>query len=241
MQAATVLPTLYIPHGGGPCFFIDSPPEFARAWDGLGSWLRALPSTLDVQPGAIVVVSAHWEAGVPTVTAAAAPPLIYDYSGFPPHTYELEYPAPGSPELATRIVRLLEASGIAAAADPRRGFDPALHLAIGRALTPLRSEGVLIVGSGMSFHNMSALRGATPPAGAATFDRWLRATVEAEPAAREARLVAWRHAPDARLAHPREEHLIPLLVAAGAAGNDAGVCVFGERILGCEISGFRFG
>lgn len=269
MDATSALPTVYIPHGGGPCFSLDSPDPFARAWDGLGAWLRTLLSTLAVEPKAIVVVSAHWEARVPTVTASAKPPLIYDYSGFPPHTYALEYPAPGSPDLALRIVGLLEAAGIRAAADARRGFDhgvfvplmlvapaatipivqlslragldPAAHLAMGRALQPLRSEGVLLIGSGMSYHNMeAAFRGGTPP-GAATFDRWLRATVEAEPTVRDARLIAWQQAPDARLAHPREEHLIPLFVAAGAAGADPGASTFGERILGFEISGFRFG
>jgi aromatic ring-opening dioxygenase catalytic subunit (LigB family) len=120
-------------------------------------------------------------------------------------------------------------------------LDPTRHLAIGQALAPLRAEDVLIVGSGMSYHNMAAaFSGGTAP-GAATFDRWLGSAVAADRAVRDAQLKSWERAPDARLAHPREEHLIPLLVAAGAAGEDRGTRIFNDRILGFEISGFRFG
>jgi aromatic ring-opening dioxygenase catalytic subunit (LigB family) len=268
-KSGTPLPTLYLPHGGGPCFFMDWPPGLAGAWDPLAAWLRGIAASLPAAPRAIVVVSAHWEAPRPTVTARADPPLIYDYSGFPAHTYALRYAAPGAPEVAARVQSLLRGAGIPAAADEQRGFDhgvfvpflllapnadipivqlslvegldPAAHLAIGRALEPLRHEGVLLVGSGMSYHNLGAFMrpGASP--GAESFDTWLHETLTADGDARQARLSAWERAPSARLAHPREEHLLPLMVAAGAAPSDPGARTFHDRIWGTPISGYQFG
>jgi aromatic ring-opening dioxygenase catalytic subunit (LigB family) len=265
------LPTLYIPHGGGPCFFMDwtmGPPD---TWDRMAEWLRSIEGSLPEKPRALLVVSAHWEAQVPTVTSSTAPPLLYDYYGFPPSTYELKWPAPGAPELATRVRSLLEGAGIESASDASRGFDhgvfiplkvsypeahlktvqlslqvgldPHEHLAIGRALAPLRDEGVLIVGSGMSYHNMRAFmsRSAQARAESATFDRWLGETVAAAPPARDAALAAWDRAPSARHAHPREEHLLPLMVAAGAAGEDRGQQVFVDEVMGAVVSAVRFG
>ena len=121
----------------------------------------------------------------------------------------------------------------------KTGLDPAEHLAIGRALAPLRDEGVLIVGSGMSYHNMrgmsAAFRGVSE-----TFDAWLRETVTTEPAARDAGLTAWADAPSARQAHPREEHLLPLMVVAGAAGSDRGRTTYDGTLMGLRLSGFAF-
>jgi aromatic ring-opening dioxygenase catalytic subunit (LigB family) len=264
---ATRLPTIYIPHGGGPCFFMD--PPMARPWDSLAAFLRELPSTLPARPSAIVVVSAHWEAAQPTVTGRVDPPLIFDYYGFPPETYALRYDAPGSPQIARRVTDLLGAAGIAASTDARRGFDhgvfipfmliepagaipivelslvasldAAQHLAIGEALAPLRDEGVLLVGSGMSYHNVPAFLSSSKAIGSETFDTWLAQTATAEPQARSAGLRDWQAAPDARFAHPREEHLLPLMVAAGAAGHDRGRLIFHERIIGAPIASYRFG
>ncbi|HYZ16520.1 MAG TPA: class III extradiol ring-cleavage dioxygenase [Candidatus Acidoferrum sp.] len=263
------LPTYFIPHGGGPWPFIDWPADQQPDLDVLAAFLRNLTRDLGTTPRAILVISGHWEAAEPTVMAGATTSMLYDYGGFPAHTYELRYPAPGSPALAERVVELLSASGFPTAVDRERGLDhgtfiplmlvapnadipvvqlslvdgldPALHLALGRALAPLRDEGVLIVGSGMSYHNMREFFSPNPPRGARRFDDWLTETVTAEPAARAARLHAWSEADDARLAHPREEHLLPLMVAAGAAENDAGRRVFHGRIFGAEISGYRFG
>ena len=182
--------------------------------------------------------------------AARSPPLLFDYYGFPEHTYRLKYPAPGSPALAARVRELLADADIAADEDPARGYDhgvfvpfllafpdadipvvqlslradldPAAHLAIGRALAPLRDEGVLIVGSGMSYHNLREFWSTRPAdvEAAARFDAWLAAAVEnPESAARDAQLAAWAAAPGARAAHPRDEHLLPLMVAAGAGGE----------------------
>ena len=121
------------------------------------------------------------------------------------------------------------------------GLDPATHLAIGRALAPLRDEGVLILGSGMSFHNLRAF-GHPPAVGwADAFDAWLGEAVTANPEVRDATLRTWERAPFARLIHPREEHLLPLMVVAGAAGNDVGAVPFGHTVAGMRISAAAFG
>jgi aromatic ring-opening dioxygenase catalytic subunit (LigB family) len=237
------LPVVYLPHGGGPWPFVDLA-MFARdEVEALAGYLRALPGELPASPRALLVVSAHWEEPVATVMTAERPPLFFDYYGFPPESYELAWPAPGDPQLAARTRALLAAAGFATAADPKRGFDhgtfiplkvafpsaeiptvqlsmlrgldPKRHLALGRALSPLRDEGVLIVGSGMSYHDLPTLMTRRGRAPSAPFDAWLRA-------AATALLAAWEQAPNARRAHPREDHLLPLMVAAGAAGDDAG-------------------
>jgi aromatic ring-opening dioxygenase catalytic subunit (LigB family) len=260
------LPTFYIPHGGGPCFFMDWPGN-PRLWDSMATFLRGIRGTVAVRPRAIVVISAHWEAREATVTSNSEPDLLFDYYGFPKHTYELEYPAPGEPAVAARVRNLLRSKGIESRDDRERGFDhgvfipfllvepeasipivqlslvaglePARHIAIGEALAPLRDEGVLIVGSGMSYHNVPGLAERAP--GSETFDAWLSQTALADAATRSGRLRDWQLAPDARRAHPREEHLLPLMVAAGAAGDDAGSRVFGERVGNAVISAYRFG
>ncbi|WP_029920618.1 DODA-type extradiol aromatic ring-opening family dioxygenase [Nevskia soli] len=258
-------PTLYIPHGGGPCFFMEWNP--ADTWNRMGDWLRQLGASIGPAPKAILVISAHWEEADFKVTSGSNPELIYDYYGFPEHTYRLTYPAPGSPALAKRVQTLLQGAGMHASQDARRGFDhgvfipfkliypeanipvvqlslcsgldPAAHIRAGQALQPLREEGVLIVGSGMSYHNMRGI-GAGPGGASDQFDAWLGEAVAAAPALRDEKLAAWSQAPGARIAHPREEHLLPLMVVAGAAGRDRGRRIFSDRILGGMISGFRF-
>ncbi len=123
----------------------------------------------------------------------------------------------------------------------KAGLDPEEHLAMGRALAPLRDEGVFILGSGMSFHNMRAFRTAGGAEAAETFDRWLRESATLDPKERDQRLARWSQAPAARLAHPREEHLLPLMVIAGAAGADRGTMAFNGKMLGARISAFHFG
>ena len=263
------MPTLFIPHGAGPCFFMEWTMGPKDTWERLATWLRSIDGSLPETPRALLVVSAHWETTAPTVLASSHPPLLYDYSGVPKHTYELEWAAPGSPELATRIVALLSAAGIEAKTETTRGFDhgvfiplkvaypdaqiptvqlslragldPAAHLAIGRALAPLRDEGVLIIGSGLSFHNMSAFRGGGGGSASLEFDGWLTSVVEKDAEERDAALAAWSTAPSARASHPREEHLLPLMVAAGAAENDPGKSVFRDVVMGTTVSAIRFG
>lgn len=263
------MPTLYIPHGGGPCFFMEWTMGPANTWDRMASFLRGLDASLPMTPKALVVISAHWEAKVPTILASAKPPLLYDYYGFPEHTYSITWPAPGAPELASRVGELLASAGIASATELERGFDhgvfiplklaypdarvptvqlslqqqldPATHLAIGRALAPLRQEGILLVGSGMSYHHMRGLMTGTGYADSSRFDAWLADTVAEEPTVRNARLMAWTEAPSARESHPREEHLLPLMVVAGAASEDRGRTVFRDEVMGARVSAVRFG
>ena len=264
-----VMPTLYIPHGGGPCFFMEWTMGPRDTWDGMGTWLRQLASTLPTRPKAMLVVSAHWEEHDVTVNTAAAPELFYDYYGFPAHTYQIKYAAPGAPELAGRVQDLLTQAKIKNRSDAKRGLDhgvfvplklvypdadipivqlslksgldPARHIELGQALAPLRSEGVLIVGSGMSFHNLSRF-GQAGAADSIAFDDWLNEAVcHRDREERAQRLRDWAKAPAARGAHPREEHLIPLMVAAGAADADAGQRIYNERVMGMAISGFKFG
>ncbi len=262
-----IQPTIYLPHGGGPCFFMDwDPPD---EWHALAAWLRGWPAELPEPPRALLVISAHWEEPLPTLQTGAQPPLLFDYDGFPPHTYALRWPAPGAPELAARAAALLAAAGIATGVDAERGFDhgvfvplllgfpradvptlqlslqagldPTAHLAIGQALAPLREEGVLLIGSGMSFHNMRAFRHPAALPHSRRFADWLVETVALPAPQREARLAGWSQAPSGRECHPREEHLLPLLVVAGAAGSDAGRRVFQGEVLGVAVSAIRFG
>ncbi|MBB3174436.1 aromatic ring-opening dioxygenase catalytic subunit (LigB family) [Endobacter medicaginis] len=201
------------------------------------------------------------------LTGSETPPLIYDYYGFPAHTYRLTYPAPGAPALAARAAALLGEAGFAASIDPSRGLDhgafvplklafpeadiplvemsldrsrdPLLHLRAGQALAPLRDEGVLIIGSGMSFHNMRGYgdpRSTTP---SEAFDAWLTETATLSGPERAERLARWTQAPSARFAHPEEEHLLPLMVAAGAS-EQPGQRIFHDLILETAISAFRF-
>ncbi|MGH8445792.1 MAG: DODA-type extradiol aromatic ring-opening family dioxygenase [Solimonas sp.] len=261
-------PSFFIPHGGGPCFFMDwNPPH---TWDHMAGFLRGIVATLPEKPRAVLLISGHWLESSFTAGSNPRPPLIYDYYGFPEHTYQLRYDAPGEPALAQRVRELLAAQSLPAAEDTQRGYDhgvfiplklvlpeadvpvvqlsllssldPGAHLAAGRALAPLRDEGVLIVGSGMSFHNMRAYGDPRFGPVSDTFDAWLTATVESAPAEREARLLRWDEAPAARLSHPpqAEEHLLPLMVAAGAAAQGQGSRVFNDRVMQTTISGYRF-
>lgn len=261
------MPALYLPHGAGPCFFMDwNPPH---TWDRMATFLRGIAASLPAPPQAIVLVSAHWLAPQFTVNRAVQPGMMFDYYGFPPHTYELSYPAPGAPALAVEAAALLRAAGVAVASAERdydhgvfiplllmfpqaqipvlqvslrADLDPQAHFAAGRALASLRARGALVVGSGMSFHNM---RGYGDPAFGPVsdeFDHWLEETLALPADQRAQRLAQWENAPSARASHPprAEEHLLPLHVVAGAAGEAAGRKVFSDRVLETTISAFRF-
>lgn len=265
---AARMPSFFIPHGGGPCFFMDWDP--ADTWKTMEAFLRGIADTLPRAPSAILIVSGHWTPRRFTVNAAARPALLFDYYGFPPHTYQLRYEAAGRPELAETVRRTLDAAGFETDNVTDRGLDhgvfiplmlmfpearipvvqlslrgdlnPKAHIDAGRALESLRDQDVLILGSGMSFHNMRAYGDPRFTPLADRFDEWLTATVEAAPAEREAGLVAWDQAPHARQCHPpgAEEHLLPLMVAAGAGGQGRGRRVFSDRVLATRVSGYRF-
>jgi aromatic ring-opening dioxygenase catalytic subunit (LigB family) len=264
---AVRMPSFFIPHGAGPGFFMAwQPPD---TWDSMRAFLAGLPAMLPARPRAILLVSAHWVTPDFALGSGAHPGLIYDYSGFPPHTYQLDYGAPGDPALAEQARGLLEKGGLRAAVDAGRGFDhgvfiplkvafpaadipvvplsiradldAAAHVRAGAALAGLRQAGVLIIGSGMSFHNMPAYGDPAFGPVSKTFDDWLVATVAEEPEVRGALLGGWTAAPAARLCHPagQEEHLLPLMVAAGAS-DGTGQRVFSAEVLETTLSGFRF-
>ena len=263
------LPTYFISHGGGPWPWMRD--QTNGIYDPLEASLKAMSQQIATTPKAVLVISGHWEERDFTVMSSSNPPMIYDYSGFPAHTYSIRYAAPGSPQTAERVRELIEGAGFPAKLDAKRGFDhgtfaplavtypeadipvlqlslkrgydPADHLAIGRALAPLRDEGVLILGSGLSYHNLR-LFGAIAKTPSAAFDQWLQETlISASPVERVSRLLKWDSAPSARTAHPQADHLLPLMVAVGAAENDLATLVYHEDRFfgGISVSSFMFG
>jgi len=263
------MPVYFISHGGGPWSYME---DASRAhYAKLEASLAAMPAQIGVTPRAVLMVSAHWEEAAFTLMAHPKPPMVYDYYGFPDFTYQIRYDAPGDPALAERTRSLIEAAGLPAGLDSERGFDHGaftplkviypradvpvvqlslkqgldaeIHLALGRAIAPLREEGVLIVGSGLSYHNLRQFfspRGWGP---SREFDAWLNGVLlGGRPQDRDKLLTAWEAAPAARAAHPREEHLLPLHVAVGAAGDDAAELTYHEKdfLGGLTVSSYRF-
>lgn len=249
---------VYFSHGGGPLPILGDPEHRAMV-----DFMRRLPAQLR-RPDVIVVVSAHWEEQAATVLGAEHPRMFYDYYGFPQAAYSIQYPGPGSPELAKRITGLLEEQHIPAKVDAQRGFDhghfiplklmypeadipsiqlsllrgldPAAHIALGKALRGLGDLNILVIGSGFSFHNLSAFSwqsGGGPDRANDAFQDWLIETCTGSmpQAEREQRLNEWEAAPSARYCHPREEHLLPVHVCVGIADKPA-TLVFDDRILG---------
>ncbi len=261
------MPTLFVPHAGGPVGHVEMGVSRVESESFVAYWrsLRGLPPS---PPKALLVVSAHWEARLPTVMSSPNPPMLYDYGGFPAEAYAITWPAPGDPLLAARVRGLLGEAGFDTAEDPRRGFDhgtfvplkitypeaevPVVqlslesgldatrHLRMGAALAPLRDEGVLIVGSGDTFHNMRGF-GLAYRERSEAFNTWLTSVVTGPSGERAEKLRDWASAPFARMCHPREEHLIPLLVVAGAAGDDPGVLTWSGPFMGPLQAGFHFG
>ncbi len=239
---------VFLSHGGGPMPLLGDPDHQQMV-----DQLRALSDRLP-RPSAILVVSAHWEEAVPAVTAGQQPELVYDYYGFPQESYEIRYPAPGEPALAQAIGEALRSAGIESKLDERRGFDhgvfvplklmypdadipvvqlslaasldPEEHLRIGEALRSLDTEGLLVIGSGFSFHNMRAFFSRDSEADRRNdlFQDWLEETLhgrDLDEGMRRERLLNWAEAPEARFCHPREEHLLPLHVCYGLTGRSA--------------------
>lgn len=266
------LPALFIPHGGGPCFFMPPMPGMpTKLWDGMARFLGNIPAMLGTHPKAVLVISAHWECASPNILAVEKHALLYDYYGFPEHTYHLSYPASGSPALGNRVQSLLNRAGLRSYPEHHRGLDhgvfipfkliypeadipivqvslcndldPAKHLAIGHALAPLRDEGVLIVGSGLSYHNLRDFFSDNTQANQASaqFDAWLENTVATSGDEREQRLSQWEQAPGARQCHPRSEHLLPLMVVTGTGFSDKAHVCYREQLLGKTVSAVQFG
>jgi aromatic ring-opening dioxygenase catalytic subunit (LigB family) len=262
-------PAIYVTHGGGPWPFIDLGPERTAAFAPMAEYLRRLVSSLPTRPTAILMVSAHWEAPVATVMTAERPPMLYDYYGFPPESYRLQWPAATATALVPRALALMREAGVTAGTDPIRGFDhgtfvpmmlavpdadipvlqvsllesldPVAHYALGRALAPLRDEGVLFIGSGSSYHNMRGFGRASSTTPSRVFDAWLVETAATRGSERERRLAGWVHAPAARECHPREEHLLPLHVMAGAAHDEPGTVPFSFEAMAVRQTAIQFG
>lgn len=247
------MPVAFLSHGAPP---LADDPVWTRE---LAAWSASMP-----RPRAILMVSAHWENDPLTVSATRTVPLYYDFWGFPERYYRVEYPAPGAPELAASVERLLGDAGHDVQRDEGRGLDhgayvplvemypeadvPVLQIsmptldpvdlfAIGRRLAPLRDEGVLIVGSGFSTHNLREMDwhgGPTghPPSWSVEFDDWLDQQLGAR---NLDALIDFEHtAPAAHVAHPRTEHFAPLFVSLGAAAD-------GDLGSTAPVTGFWFG
>lgn len=255
--------TVFLSHGGGPMPLLNDPTHVE-----LIAALKKIPQKIKT-PKSIIVVSAHWEETGFIITGAKQPELIYDYYGFPRESYAIKYPAPGNPDLADLIHKTLTDEGLTAAVDPYRGFDHGVfvplklmypeanipcvqvslnrnldarsHIQLGKALAKLNVEDCLIIGSGLSFHNLRAFFSPSTADMARLnreFESWLNKTCctrELSENERENILVQWQLAPGAQFCHPRPEHLIPLHVCYGVAQSSAKE-VLHSKIMGKESS-----
>lgn len=266
-MVSTRFPVYFLSHGGGPWPYVEQMKQkFART----AREFAALPERLPARPKAVLVITGHWEAPEFTLSTAEHPPMEYDYHGFPEHTYHIQYPAPGSLELAGRVRELLSAAGVVVQEDAQRGFDHGTfvplelmypradmpivmlslkssynareHIRIGQVLAPLREEGILIVGSGLTYHNMRGFGQNTSTPVAEAFGAYLKDAIsQPDPTIRNDMLEAWEKAPRARLAHPREDHLLPLMVVAGVAEKDVGVQLFVDHVMAVPMASYEFG
>lgn len=254
-----VLPAVFLSHGA-PTLAVEDNAQ-TRAWAQLARQIG--------RPSAILAVSAHWDTETPAVSATAAPRTIHDFHGFPRELYEQRYPAPGAPELAQLAARQLAHAGLSCALDPHRGLDHGAwvplkwmypqadvpvaqlsvqshrgarhHYELGRALAPLRGDGVLILASGGIVHNLSEIRWRAdePVEWASQFNDWIAERV-AKGAVGE--LLDYRRlAPDAARSHPTEEHMEPFFVAMGAGGTSARRIDLGIDMGSLGMDGYVFG
>ncbi|WP_323779829.1 class III extradiol ring-cleavage dioxygenase [Thalassovita sp.] len=261
------LPTYFISHGGGPWPWI---PQMAAELEPLAASFRAMPGEIGQKPKAVLMISGHWESDEFAVMHSARPPMVYDYHGFPPETYEIQYPAPGAPNLAEEVAQMIHSAGLPTRLDDeygydhgtfvpmavmypdaniplfqvsmRHNYDPVEHFELGRALAPLRDRGVLIVGSGLSYHNLRMF-GPAAKTPSTVFDDWLTKTLALPPAERKQAIMEWEKAPQARICHAQEDHLVPLFAALGAAEDDPATQVYHQTNIrgGVTASSFRFG
>jgi aromatic ring-opening dioxygenase catalytic subunit (LigB family) len=269
-MSSSRLPVHFISHGGGPWPWLKKEMPF---YDKLEEALKEIPRELACLPKGIVVITAHWEEDNFTISANSRPPMLYDYGGFPKHTYEVKYEAEGDEKVAKKIQKMVEDQGIKLELDYKRGFDhgtfvplfvmypnanipiiqisikkgydPKEHIDFGKALAPLRNENILIIGSGLSYHNIQGLAGGTSSVteDSKLFDNWLQnSLINRSAAEREAELINWAQAPCALAAHPTEDHLVPLFVTVGAAEQSTASLKYHEENFFNKVyvSGFRF-
>ena len=254
---------IYFSHGGGPLPILNEPSHLK-----MNEFMAKLPDILK-RPEAIIVFSAHWEESHVALQTNPAPPMLYDYFGFPAESYEIQYPAKNSPVFLDKVKKLLNDSNIAYTEDTTRGYDhghfiplkmmypdadiPTFqisllhsldakqHIELGKALHSLKSENILVIGSGFSFHNLRAFGFGESEIDTRNdaFQNWLIETCTGDlPQAEiEKRLVEWESAPYARYCHPREDHLLPLHVCAGIAQSKAKL-IFDDYIAGKRAVAF---
>ena len=258
---------LFIPHGGGPLPILGD----SRHKE-IVNFLKNIKFRIN-KPSSIIVISAHWEEDEVNITSGEKPSLIYDYYGFPEESYKITYPVLGNSKLANKIKNLLMAKDINSKLNPERGFDhgvfiplkimypeasitcvqisllknldPKKHIEMGKALSSLMDENILILGSGMSFHNLNILLSDSENANSDNaknkeFDDWLVnvcAGDKLKNIEREKALIEWIKAPSARFCHPREEHLIPLHVCYGIKNKKADL-VFNDNVIEKKVSAF---
>jgi len=268
---AVRVPAAYIPHGGGPLPILGDPEHVSMVkW--LGTFASTYLKD-GRTPKACLVISAHWEEALPTVQTGEAPSLYYDYYGFPKESYNLRYPIKPDQGLVQRVQELLSGAGIKYSVNAERGYDhgvfipmmliypnaniptiqlslvkgldPEVHIKMGEALAPLREEGVFILGSGMSYHNMRGFRDSKADQDSIPFHAYLRETLADNNKSYEEKkkgLVQWTQAPKARLNHPREEHLIPIMTILGSSKSTGGEAkeVFFDNVSGVKCAGYVF-
>lgn len=266
----TRLPSLFIPHGGGPWPFVDVGFMQKEEGEQLSRFLKSWPQKLEKKPQALLVISAHWETPQLSLMTSPNPGMYYDYYGFPEESYKITWPVPGAPKLAHQVGQLLEKAGWPISYDESRGYDhgtfvplkvmfpeadiptlqlslkkgldPEEHYKIGQSLAPLREQGILIIGSGMSFHNLREFGADQAVPKSEAFDEWLKTVAtQSDTQKRKEELSHWQKAPFARYVHPREEHLLPLMVVAGAGYDDTATQVFAGCFARMKISAYQFG
>lgn len=285
-------PVVFISHGGGPWPYM---PEVKKQYVKTTEWLTTYFQSLPKTPTAIICISAHWEENHFAVSAASDPEMIYDYGGFPEHTYQVQYPAKGHPVLAKQIFEQLNQASLPTRLDLNRGFDhgtfvplslmyPAanipvvslsihssydvqLHWQLGQALQKFRSENILIVGSGLSYHNMRGFGTNAGLQASVQFGNWLNEVVQDSNSNsdsnlksnkysninsdqaldvnslalnRKNKILNWEQAPSARAAHPYEDHLIPLISVIAAAGDDSGHVAYVDRVMNVDMASYYF-
>lgn len=256
-QDHNTMPVLYLPHGGGPMPLLGE-----AGHTGLIAFLKNVPKVLPT-PKAILMISAHWESDIAAISSSPIPEMIYDYGGFPPECYTYQYPAAGNPALAQTVADCLQSHDIDCRLDAHRGYDhgtfvplmlmypdanipvvqlsllhsldAAKHIALGEAIASLREQGVLIVGSGMSFHERNGTYEQS-----ALFDDWLTESLVSKPVEEsKKRLSNWTLAPAARDCHAREDHLLPLHVCFGAATAHADPLTSAQKVYASLLFGKR--
>ena len=253
--------SLFLPHGGGPLPILNDPShkDLIRLYQQkLVKWIKT--------PKAIVLVTAHWETSQPIISAAPQHSLLYDYYGFPPESYQIEYKAPGSPQVAQRVHQALKEAGFSPSLDTKRGWDhgvfiplkllipdasipivqmsvlsnqdPTALIRMGNALKPLKQDNVLIIGSGMSFHNMRAFMSGQGFNGNLAFEEQLLSTAKLNGDQRHSALEQWKTWKGAKECHPpgATEHFSPFIVTAAA--GDQLLDVGDALVLGAKVSAF---